>query len=80
MVWHWLMLLLLLLLTWCGVGGASSQVQAAILKLHSRRVTCLEFHPDPGRAHLVFSGSKKGIIASWDMDKVWQRRESDCIS
>lgn len=39
------------------------QVEAAVLKLHSRRVTCLEFHPH--HDHLVLSGDKKGQIAIW---------------
>ena len=34
------------------------QVDAAVLKLHSRRCTCLEFHPL--RDNLVLSGDKKG--------------------
>lgn len=36
------------------------QVDAAVLRLHSRRCTCLEFHPL--RDHLVLSGDKKGQV------------------
>ncbi len=46
-------------------------VDAAVLKLHARRVTCLEFHP----LHdgLVLSGDKSGQIAIWDINKVFER-------
>ena len=37
---------------------AAWQVDAAVLKLHSRRVTSLEFHPS--KDNLVLSGDKKG--------------------
>ncbi|KAL4435880.1 hypothetical protein ABPG77_000642 [Micractinium sp. CCAP 211/92] len=47
------------------------QVDAAVLKLHSRRTTCLEFHPTLD--HLVLSGDKKGQIAVWDWQKVYER-------
>ena len=39
---------------------AGWQVDAAVLKLHSRRVTCLEFHPT--RDNLVLSGDKHGQV------------------
>ena len=38
------------------------QVDAAVLKLHSRRCTCLEFHPF--KDNLVLSGDKKGQVLS----------------
>ena len=44
------------------------QVDAAVLRLHSRRVTCLEFHPT--KDNLVLSGDKKGQVAVWDHEKV----------
>ncbi len=44
------------------------QVSAAILKLHSRRVTALEFHPC--KDNIVVSADKKGGIAAWDFAKV----------
>ncbi|EFN53251.1 hypothetical protein CHLNCDRAFT_26064, partial [Chlorella variabilis] len=47
------------------------QVDAAVLKLHSRRTTCLEFHPTLD--HLVLSGDKRGQIAVWDHHKVYER-------
>jgi DNA damage-binding protein 2 len=44
------------------------QVEAAVLKLLSRRCTCLEFHPT--RDNIVLAGDKKGVIAIWDFEKV----------
>lgn len=46
-------------------------LDAAVLKLHARRVTCLEFHPVMDS--VVFSGDKHGQIAVWDVDKVFER-------
>lgn len=46
-------------------------VDAAALRLHDKRVTCLEFHPSNDA--LVLSGSKGGRIAVWDMDRVYER-------
>ncbi len=40
------------------VVHAGWQVDAAVLKLHSRRCTSLEFHPS--KDNLVLSGDKKG--------------------
>ncbi|KAK9811590.1 hypothetical protein WJX72_006636 [[Myrmecia] bisecta] len=50
---------------------AGWQVDAAVLKLHSRRCTCLEFHPS--KDNIVLSGDKKGQVAIWDFDKVYER-------
>ncbi|KAK9810883.1 hypothetical protein WJX73_005316 [Symbiochloris irregularis] len=47
------------------------QVDAAVLRLHSRRCTCLEFHPTQDK--LVLSGDKKGQVAIWDWSKVYER-------
>lgn len=44
------------------------QVESAVLRLHDRRVVCLEFHPR--NQNIVLSGSKGGRIAVWDMEKV----------
>ena len=41
------------------------QVDAAVLKLHSRRCTCLEFHPF--KDNLVLSGDKKGQASISDL-------------
>ena len=49
------------------------QVEAAVLKLLSRRCTCLEFHPT--RDNIVLAGDKKGMIAVWDFDKVGVQKE-----
>ena len=37
------------------------QVDAAVLKLHSRRCTCLQFHPL--KDNLVLSGDKHGQVS-----------------
>uniref|UniRef100_A0A1D1ZRQ0 CCHC-type domain-containing protein n=1 Tax=Auxenochlorella protothecoides TaxID=3075 RepID=A0A1D1ZRQ0_AUXPR len=47
------------------------QVESAVLRLHDRRVVCLEFHPR--NQNIVLSGSKGGRIAVWDMEKVYER-------
>jgi len=47
------------------------QLESAILKLHSRRSTCLEFHPVHNS--IVFSGDKRGGIAVWNFEKVFER-------
>ena len=44
------------------------QVEAAVLKLLTRRCTCLEFHPT--RDNIVLAGDKKGMVAVWDFEKV----------
>jgi hypothetical protein len=49
------------------------QVEAAVLKLLSRRCTCLEFHPT--RDNIVLAGDKKGMIAIWDFEKVKGKRK-----
>lgn len=47
------------------------EIRSAVLKLHSRRVTCLEFHPTDDK--LVLSGDKRGQIAVWDLDGAFER-------
>jgi len=44
----------------------SLQVLKAILRLHLRRVTALEFHPQ--QPDLVISGDKRGILAMWNFE------------
>ncbi|GJQ15006.1 hypothetical protein GpartN1_g6797.t1 [Galdieria partita] len=44
----------------------SLQVGRAILRLHSRRVTALEFHPQ--QPNLVLSGDKRGGLALWNFE------------
>lgn len=46
-------------------------IDGAVLKLHSKRTTVLEFHP--GNENLVLSGDKRGEIAVWDYTKVFER-------
>jgi hypothetical protein len=48
-----------------------TQVDAAILKLHTRRVTSLAFH-HTSDAHVI-SGDKKGGIAVWNFMQVCVR-------
>ena len=47
------------------------EIDAAVIKLHARRTTCLEFHPT--RSNVVISGDKHGQVAVWDIDKVFER-------
>lgn len=47
------------------------QVNCAVIRYHSRRVTCLEFHPTNNR--LLLSGDKKGQVGVWDYDKVHEK-------
>ena len=47
------------------------EIDAAVLKLHARRTTCLEFHPTNPR--VVLSGDKAGQVAVWDIDRVFER-------
>ena len=51
------------------------RVSAAVLKLHSRRVTAMEFHP--AKSNLIVSGDKKGQLAFWDCEKVSERTVLD---
>ena len=44
------------------------RVAAAVLKLHSRRVTCMEFCP--AKPSLLVSGDKRGQVAFWDHVRV----------
>ena len=47
-------------------SGVRWQVDAAVLRLHARRVTTLEFHPTLD--HIVLSGDKKGQVTSQDAE------------
>ncbi|MEW5309312.1 MAG: hypothetical protein WDW38_001207 [Sanguina aurantia] len=53
------------------------QVDAAILKLHTRRCCCLEFHPT--HDGIVLSGDKKGHLGIWNFDKVHDRTVYDTV-
>ncbi|XP_073062088.1 protein DAMAGED DNA-BINDING 2 [Primulina eburnea] len=48
-----------------------NQVNCAVIRYHSRRVTCLEFHPTNN--HILLSGDKKGQLGVWDFRKVHER-------
>ncbi|KAL7247314.1 hypothetical protein ACSBR2_002266 [Camellia fascicularis] len=47
------------------------QVNCAVIRYHSRRVTCLEFHPT--RNNILLSGDKKGQLGVWDYCKVHEK-------
>ncbi|KAI5064101.1 hypothetical protein GOP47_0020771 [Adiantum capillus-veneris] len=48
-----------------------NRVDCAIIKLHSRRVTNLEFHPT--KDNILISGDKKGQVGIWDYEKVYEK-------
>lgn len=45
-----------------------NEVNCAVIRYHSRRVTCLEFHPTNN--NILISGDKKGELGVWDYGKV----------
>ncbi|CAA2968485.1 DAMAGED DNA-BINDING 2 [Olea europaea subsp. europaea] len=47
------------------------QVNCAVIRYHSRRVTCLEFHPTNNS--LLLSGDKKGQLGVWDFKRVHEK-------
>lgn len=47
------------------------QVSCAVIRYHSRRVTCLEFHPTNN--NILLSGDKKGQLGVWDFRKVYEK-------
>ncbi|KAF8394928.1 hypothetical protein HHK36_018867 [Tetracentron sinense] len=47
------------------------QVDCAVIRYHSRRVTCLEFHPTNN--NILLSGDKKGQLGIWDYSKVYEK-------
>ncbi|KAK4278575.1 hypothetical protein QN277_016405 [Acacia crassicarpa] len=47
------------------------QVQSAVIRHHSRRVTSLEFHPT--KNNILLSGDKKGQVGVWNFEKVDER-------
>lgn len=51
------------------------RVTAAVLKLHNRRVTCLDFCP--ARPSLIVSGDKRGQVAFWDYVRVFDKTVLD---
>ncbi|XP_057772470.1 protein DAMAGED DNA-BINDING 2 [Salvia miltiorrhiza] len=48
-----------------------NKVNCAVIRYHSRRVTCLEFHPS--KNNVLISGDKKGQLGVWDYGKVHER-------
>lgn len=47
------------------------QVECAVIRYHSRRVTSLEFHPSSN--NILLSGDKKGQLGIWDYAKVHEK-------
>lgn len=47
------------------------QVHCAAIRYHSRRITCLEFHPTNN--NILLSGDKKGQLGVWDYSKVYEK-------
>ncbi|KAM0004642.1 putative transcription factor WD40-like family [Helianthus debilis subsp. tardiflorus] len=47
------------------------EVNCAVIRYHSRRVTCLEFHPTNN--NVLLSGDKKGQLGVWDFGKVYEK-------
>ncbi|XP_044483911.1 protein DAMAGED DNA-BINDING 2 isoform X2 [Mangifera indica] len=47
------------------------EVNCAVIRYHSRRVTCLEFHPT--KNNILLSGDKKGQVGVWDFYKVSEK-------
>ncbi|XP_020210322.1 protein DAMAGED DNA-BINDING 2 [Cajanus cajan] len=47
------------------------QVNCAVIRYHSRRVTCLEFHPT--KNNILLSGDKKGQLGVWDFGRVYEK-------
>ncbi|KAF3777410.1 DAMAGED DNA-BINDING 2 protein [Nymphaea thermarum] len=54
-----------------------NQVDCAIIRLHSRRVTCLEFHPTNNK--ILLSADKKGQLGIWDYNRVSEKTVYDSI-
>ncbi|KAG8371494.1 hypothetical protein BUALT_Bualt13G0093500 [Buddleja alternifolia] len=48
-----------------------NKVNCAVIRYHSRRITCLEFHPTSN--NILISGDKKGQLGIWDFVKVHER-------
>ncbi|KAL6577124.1 DNA damage-binding protein 2 [Orobanche minor] len=48
-----------------------NKVNCAVIRYHSRRITCLEFHPT--RNNILISGDKKGQLGIWDYRKVHEK-------
>ncbi|KAG6482286.1 DNA damage-binding protein 2-like [Zingiber officinale] len=47
------------------------QVDCGLIRFHSRRITCLEFHPT--RNNILLSGDKKGQLGIWNYVKQLER-------
>ncbi|EPS62360.1 hypothetical protein M569_12431, partial [Genlisea aurea] len=49
-----------------------NKVHCAVIRYHSRRITCLEFHPT--KNNIIISGDKKGQLGVWDFHEVHEKR------
>ncbi|GAB2242388.1 hypothetical protein Droror1_Dr00019163 [Drosera rotundifolia] len=47
------------------------EVDCGVIRYHSRRVTCLEFHPTNN--NILLSGDKKGQLGIWDFHEVSEK-------
>ncbi|GAB2274461.1 DNA damage-binding protein 2 [Dionaea muscipula] len=47
------------------------QVDCGVIRYHSRRITCLEFHPTNN--DILLSGDKSGQLGVWDFNKVSEK-------
>ncbi|XP_010262841.1 PREDICTED: protein DAMAGED DNA-BINDING 2 [Nelumbo nucifera] len=47
------------------------QLDCAVIRYHSRRITCLEFHPTNN--NILLSGDKKGQLGVWHYSKVYEK-------
>ncbi|KAI3906601.1 hypothetical protein MKW98_009509 [Papaver atlanticum] len=47
------------------------QVDCGVIRYHSRRITCLEFHPTNN--NILLSGDKKGQLGVWDFQKIHEK-------
>ncbi|KMZ60778.1 putative DNA damage-binding protein [Zostera marina] len=48
-----------------------NQVDRVLIRFHSRRITCLEFHPS--KNGVLLSGDKKGQLGIWDYTKLCEK-------
>lgn len=54
-----------------------NEVDCGIIRLHSRRITSLEFHPT--RDTVILSGDKKGQVGIWDYGKLHEKTVYESI-
>eukprot|EP01023_Acetabularia_acetabulum_P057816 TRINITY_DN6749_c0_g2_i1.p1 TRINITY_DN6749_c0_g2~~TRINITY_DN6749_c0_g2_i1.p1 ORF type:complete len:558 (-),score=59.56 TRINITY_DN6749_c0_g2_i1:258-1931(-) len=52
-------------------GFGEWKLTCAVVKLHKRRITCLQFHPR--NENIIVSGDKSGEVGVWNYNKVYER-------